>query len=74
MIIFSCREKKDVEVHTLEGTKDHETNDWQKFTKENDQLRQEIENMKNRYLKIVNFAKKNNLKLKDRNVPISRSS
>ena len=58
----------------MEGTKDEETHTYHKFEEENNALREEIEKMKNVYVRVVAFADKNKIKLRERNVPIARGS
>ena len=69
-LFFSCREKKESEVQDLEGTKDTEYNDFSHIQEENEQLRESVEKLKRNYAKVVEFAKKNNIPLKRRNVPL----
>ena len=38
--------------------------------KENDELREKLSKLKNHYVKLFDFAKKNNIELKPRNVPM----
>lgn len=66
----SCREKKDGEVHKLEGSKTSETNELQMLSDGNDRLRAEIDAMKDKYQRMVRFAEKNKIKLRERNIPI----
>lgn len=65
-----CREKKDTEVQTLEVSKDAETESIDNLEKENDELREKLSKLKNHYVKLFDFAKKNNIELKPRNVPM----
>jgi len=65
-----CREKKDTEVQTLEVAKDSETDAIDNLEKENDELREKLTKLKNHYVKLFEFAKKNNIELKPRNVPM----
>jgi len=65
-----CREKKDTEVQTLEVAKDSVTDDIDNLEKENDELREKLTKLKNHYVKLFEFAKKNNIELKPRNVPM----
>ena len=67
---YSCREKKDTEVQTLEVAKDSETDAIDNLEKENDELREKLTKLKNHYVKLFEFAKKNNIELKPRNVPM----
>ncbi len=69
-LFCSCREKKDTEVHTLEKDKDVEQTELSDLEKENEALRNKLSSLKNHYLKVVEFARKNNIQLKPRNVPI----
>jgi len=65
-----CREKKDTEVQSLEEAKDNETDTIDSLEKENDELRDKLSKLKSHYLKLFDFAKKNNIELKPRNVPM----
>lgn len=65
-----CREKKDSEVQTLEMAKENETDTIDSLEKENDDLRDKLSKLKSHYLKLYEFAKKNNIELKPRNVPM----
>jgi len=65
-----CREKKDSEVHTLESTKDNEVDTIDSLEKENDELRDKLSKLKSHYVKLFEFAKKNSIELKPRNVPM----
>ena len=67
---FSCREKKDSEVHTLESSKDLEVDTIDSLEKENDELRDKLSKLKSHYVKLFEFAKKNSIELKPRNVPM----
>ena len=67
---FSCREKKDSEVQTLEQAKESETESIDSLEKENEELRDKLSKLKSHYLKLYDFAKKNNIELKPRNVPM----
>lgn len=64
-----CREKKDTEVQTLEVTKDGEADHLGNLEKENEELRETLVKLKNHYSKVLEFAKKNNIELKPRNIP-----
>lgn len=64
-----CREKKDSEVQTLEVTKDGEADHLGGLEKENEELRGTLVKLKNHYAKVLEFAKKNNIELKPRNIP-----
>jgi len=64
-----CREKKDTEVHCLESTKDGEAENLGGIEKENEELRETLVKLKNHYAKVLEFAKKNNIELKPRNIP-----
>lgn len=66
---FSCREKKDVEVHNLEGTKDIESGDIGALEAENERLRDGLNKIKRHYATMLEFAKKNDIQLRRRNVP-----
>ena len=70
IFFFSCREKKDSEVQTLEMAKENETDSIDTLEKENDDLRDKLSKLKSHYLKLYEFAKKNNIELKPRNVPM----
>merc|ERR1719412_1606983 len=65
-----CREKKDSEVHTLEASKDNEVDCIGPLEKENDELRDKLSKLKSHYVKLFEFAKKNGIELKPRNVPM----
>ena len=65
-----CREKKDSEVHTLESSKDLEDDTIDSLEKENDELRDKVSKLKSHYSKLFEFAKKNSIELKPRNVPM----
>lgn len=64
-----CREKKDTEVQCLETTKDGEAENLGGIEKENEELRETLVKLKNHYAKVLEFAKKNNIELKPRNIP-----
>lgn len=64
-----CREKKDVEVHNLEGTKDVESGDIGSLEAENERLREGLNKIKRHYATMLEFAKKNDIQLRRRNVP-----
>ena len=68
-MFFSCREKKDTEVHNLEEDKDGETHTIQSIEQENEGLRDHINEMKTRYRAYQQYAKDHKLKLKPRNIP-----
>ena len=65
-----CREKKDSEVHTLESSKDLEDDTIDSLEKDNDELRDKVFKLKSHYSKLFEFAKKNSIELKPRNVPM----
>ena len=65
-----CREKKDQEVTCLEGNKDNEQGSLKQLQDENEQLQEKIKQLKSFYQKAVEFANKNKIKLRDRNVPL----
>ena len=67
---YSCREKKDGEVQSLEDVKDEEKEKIDVLEKENDELRNKLSKLKSHYYKLFEFAKKNNIELKQRNVPV----
>lgn len=69
-ICSSCREKKDSEVQTLEVAKDNEVDVIDTLEKENDELRDKLNKLKSHYFKLCDFAKKNSIELKPRNVPM----
>ena len=71
ILLCSCREKKDTEVQTLETTKEQETDALVILEKENEELREKLAGLKANYAKVLEFAKKNNIELKQRNVPLS---
>ena len=54
----------------MEDTKDHETDTIDSLEKENDELRDKLSKLKSHYLKLFDFAKKNSIELKPRNVPM----
>merc|ERR1719167_1696414 len=64
-----CREKKDTEVHTLEEDKDGETIGIQSIEQENEGLRDHINEMKTKFRIYQKYARENNIKLKQRNIP-----
>ena len=66
ILFFSCREKKDTEVQVLESSKDVETDTVSELAQKNEDLREKISTLKNRYTKVLEFAKKNNISLKPR--------
>ena len=47
---FSCREKKDTEVHNLEEDKDVESEDITNLEQENEGLKEQINELKTRYM------------------------
>ena len=65
-----CREKKDSEVHTLESSKDLEDDTIDSLEKGNDELRDKVSKLKSHYGKLFEFAQKNSIELKPRNVPM----
>lgn len=71
---FSCREKKDVEVQNLEGKKHTEGGDIEYLSAENQELRENLAKLKSHYAKVLEFAKKNNIQLRQRNVPMNSSA
>ena len=68
---FSCREKKDTEVQYLESSKDVESESIAELEQRNEELREKVAGLKSHYAKFLEFAKKNNIDLKPRNVPLS---
>ena len=70
LLFFSCREKKDSEVQTLEESKETETDSIANLESENEELRDKLQKLKSHYMKLYDFAKKNNIELKPRNVPM----
>ena len=70
----SCREKKDYEVQTLEGAKDRETDDLSVLERDNIELQEKLAKIKAHYARVVEFAKKNNIELKPRNVPLNMNN
>ena len=50
--------------------KENETDSIDTLEKENDDLRDKLSKLKSHYLKLYEFAKKNNIELKPRNVPM----
>lgn len=70
-----CREKKDVEVHSLEGSRETEETDLSRIEADNDTLRNNIKRLKQQYQRSLEFARKNNIALKERkNVPLHSST
>jgi hypothetical protein len=64
-----------VEVHNLEGTKESESTTLTSMQAENEKLREGLYNIKGHYNKLIEFAAKNHIELKRRNVPgVSASS
>ena len=53
----------------MEDTKEVESSDTHQLEAENDQLRESVAKLKSHYTKMLDFAKKNNLRLRRRNVP-----
>ncbi len=72
--LCSCREKKDTEVQHLEGSKDAETHALRPIVEENERLRREINEMKEKYRRMKEFAEKNDLQIRERNVPMGANS
>jgi hypothetical protein len=66
---FSCREKKDTEVHVLENSRGEESESIAELEQRIEEQRESLAGFKNHYAKILEFAKKNNIKLKPRNIP-----
>ena len=66
---YSCREKKDCEVQSLEVTKDGEAENLGGIEKENEELRETLKKLKNHYGKvnICIFDIKHNPIIKKRN-------
>ena len=58
----------------LEDSKGVEASVLKAIEDENEMLREKVKNLKAFYLKAVDFAEKNKIKLKERNVPISINS
>eukprot|EP00094_Tigriopus_californicus_P011194 TCALIF_10802-PB protein Name:"Protein of unknown function" AED:0.40 eAED:0.40 QI:0/0/0/0.5/0/0/2/0/115 len=67
----SCREKKDVEVHHLEGSKESEETELSMLENDNKTLRNQVKELKQEYARSLEFARKNNIELKPRNVPMN---
>lgn len=57
-------------MQTLEKAKDGESETIDSLEKENDDLREKLSKLKSHYMKLFDFAKKNNIELKPRNVPM----
>ena len=57
-------------MQSLEVSKDTETDAIDGLEKENEELRDKLSKLKSHYLKLFEFAKKNNIELKPRNVPM----
>lgn len=55
----------------LESSKDLESESISELEQKNEELREKVAGLKNHYAKFLEFAKKNNIDLKPRNVPIS---
>ncbi|TRY75087.1 hypothetical protein TCAL_10802 [Tigriopus californicus] len=66
-----CREKKDVEVHHLEGSKESEETELSMLENDNKTLRNQVKELKQEYARSLEFARKNNIELKPRNVPMN---
>ena len=58
-----------MEVHNLEGTKDVESGDIGALEAENERLREGLNKIKRHYATMLEFAKKNDIQLRRRNVP-----
>ena len=58
-----------MEVHNLEGTKDIESSDIGTLEAENERLREGLSKIKRHYATMLEFAKKNDIQLRRRNVP-----
>lgn len=54
----------------METTKDGEADTLVNLEQENEDLRETLSKLKNHYAKVLEFAKKNNIELKPRNVPM----
>ena len=54
----------------MEVTKDGEADTLQNLEQENEDLREALSRLKTHYAKVLEFAKKNNIQLKQRNVPM----
>ena len=57
-------------MQSLEVSKDSEADHIDGLEKENEELRDKLSKLKSHYLKLFEFAKKNNIELKPRNVPM----
>ena len=58
-----------MEVHNLEGTKDIESGDIGSLEADNERLREGLNKIKQKYATMLEFAKKNDIQLRRRNVP-----
>ena len=65
----SCREKKDTEVHSLESSREVESESISELEQKNEELRESLAGVKHHYAKMLEFAKRNNIKLRPRNIP-----
>jgi len=65
---YSCREKKDHEVVSLESAKEVETKSIASLEERNQNLRQKLHNLKMHYSKFIEFARKNDIQLQERNI------
>ena len=54
----------------MESSKDLEVDTIDSLIKENDELRDKLSKLKSHYVKLFEFAKKNSIELKPRNVPM----
>ncbi|XP_040568238.1 transcription factor MafK isoform X2 [Lepeophtheirus salmonis] len=66
-----CREKKDTEVSHLQETQSDETSTIEELEVANSILQKEIDELKRRYQAVVRHAKVENIRITERNVPLS---
>nr|ACO15676.1 Transcription factor MafK [Caligus clemensi] len=69
-----CREKKDTEVSHLQETQSDETSTIEELEVANSLLQKEIDELKRRYQAVVRHAKAENIRITERNVPLSGHS
>jgi len=65
---YSCREKKDHEVVSLESAKEVETKSIASLEERNQNLRQKLHDLKMHYSKFIELARKNDIQLQERNI------
>ncbi|XP_023333985.1 transcription factor MafK [Eurytemora carolleeae] len=61
----SCREKKDAEISTLESERNHELDELRDLEQENQRIRERVETMQRQYSRIIDFARENNLDVRN---------